>query len=66
MSSEQQIDRISVLAKHVVRVPASIAVSDSVACLMPKTGMDLAEECVWVEVPSSYGLKTFTDEEQTA
>ena len=33
---------------------------------MPKTGLDLAEECVWVEVPSSDGLKPFTDEAQTA
>jgi len=37
----------------------------SVAGLMRRTGLDLADECVWVEVPSSDGLKPSKEETQT-
>ena len=33
---------------------------------MRRNGLDLADQCVWSEVPSSDGLEPFKEEAQTA
>jgi len=43
-----------------------MALSENVVGLMSRAGLDLAEECVCVEGPSSDSLELFKDETQTA